>query len=69
MVTSGPGLLVYGFVDVRFDILVYSYFEKGCRKKGHATIPKGIVGSFEFTVLQSNLKEWHDRSWAYVCEC
>ena len=33
VVTSGPGVLVYGFVDVRFDILVYSYFEKGCRKK------------------------------------
>ena len=23
----------------------------------HATIPKGIVGGFEFTVLQKNLKE------------
>ena len=24
----------------------------------HATIPKGIVGGFEGTVLQRNLKEW-----------
>ena len=36
---------------------VYSYFEKGCRKKVHATIPKGIVGDFEFTVFQRSLKE------------
>ena len=26
----------------------------------HATIPKGIVGGFEFNVLQRNLKEWHE---------
>ena len=29
----------------------------------HTTIPKGIVGSFEFIVLQSYLKECHERSW------
>ena len=28
--------------------------------KVHATIPKGIVGGFEFTVFQRNLKEWQD---------
>ena len=53
-------------------VLTYWYTaisRKVVGKKGQATIPKGIVGSFEFTVLQSNLKEWHDRSWAYVCEC
>jgi len=27
----------------------------------HATILKGIAGSVEFTVLQRNLKEWHER--------
>ena len=32
----------------------------------HATILKGIKGGFEFTVLQRNLKEWHERSWT-VC--
>ena len=37
--------------------------------KVHATIPKGIVGGFEFTVLQRNLKEWHWRPRTYVCEC
>ena len=38
-------------------------------EKVHATIPKGIVGGFEFFVLQRNLKEWHERPWTYVCEC
>ena len=40
-------------------VLTYWYTaisRKVVGKKGHATIPKGIVGSFEFTVLQSNLK-------------
>ena len=36
-------------------------------EKVHVTIPKGIVGGF--TVVQRNLKEWHERPWAYVCEC
>ena len=39
------------------------------RKKVHATMPKGIVGGFEFTVLQRNLREWHERPWTCVCEC
>ena len=29
---------------------------------------KGIVGGFEFTVVQRNLKEGYDRPWIYVCE-
>ena len=29
-------------------------------EKVHAPISKRIVGGFEFTVLQRNLKEWHD---------
>ena len=36
-------------------------FRERLSKKGHAIIPKGIVGGFEFTVLQRNLKEWHER--------
>ena len=44
---------------------VYSYFEKGCREKVHARIPKGIVGGFEFAVPR-NFKEWHERPWT-VC--
>ena len=35
----------------------------------HVTIPKGIVGGFEFTFVQRNLKEWHLKPWTYVCEC
>ena len=30
-------------------------------EKVHAIIPKGIVGGFEFTPLQRNLKEWHKK--------
>ena len=32
-------------------------FQERLSEKVHATIPKGIVGGFEFTVLQRNLKE------------
>ena len=28
----------------------------------HATILKGIMGGFEFFVLQRNLKEWHEKA-------
>ena len=38
-------------------------------EKAYATNPKGIVDGFEFSVLQRNLKEWHERPWTYVCEC
>ena len=41
-----------------FDIQL---FREMLSEKVHATIPKGIVGGFEFTVLQRNLKEWHER--------
>ena len=48
---------------------IYSYFEKGCRKKVHATILKGIVSDFKCTVFQRNLKESYGRPLIYVCEC
>ena len=44
-------------------------FSRKVVEKVRSTIPKGIVGGFEFTALQRNLKEWHERSWKYVCEC
>ena len=50
------------------DISNIQLFRKRLSEKVHATIPKGIVGGFEFTVLQRNLKEWHERPWKYVCE-
>ena len=34
---------------------LYTAISRKVVGKGHATIPKGIVGSFELTVLQSNL--------------
>ena len=71
--TKGDWFYSRGQNDVRgflpYNHPVYSHFEKGCGKKVHATIPKGIVGGFEFTLLQRNLKEWHERPWTYVCEC
>ena len=42
-------------------------FRERLSEKVHATIPKGIVGGFQFTFLQRNLKEWHLRPWTYVC--
>ena len=33
-------------------------FRERLSEKVHATIPTGIVGGFECTVLQINLKEW-----------
>ena len=44
-------------------------FRERLSEKVHATNPKGIVGGFELTVFQRNLKEWQDRPWTYVCEC
>ena len=44
-------------------------FRERLSEEVHATIPKGVVGGFEFTVLQINLKEWQERPWTYVCEC
>ena len=35
----------------------------------HATIPRGVVGGFEFIVLQRNLQQCHERPWTLVCEC
>ena len=41
----------------RGPTVVYSYFEKGCRKKVPAIIQKGVVGGFQFTDdFQRNLK-------------
>ena len=34
-------------------IHVYSYFEKGCRKNVHATIPKGNMGYDQNTVPET----------------
>ena len=40
-----------------FYFLSIQLFRERLSEKVHATIPKGIVGGFEFSVLQRNLKE------------
>ena len=52
------------YVSVRLQL-----FRERLSEKVHATIPKGIVGGFEFTVFQRSLKEWHERRRKYVCGC
>ena len=47
-------------------VKIYTAVSRKVVGKVHATIPKGIVGGFEFTVLQRNLKKWHERPWTYV---
>ena len=52
--------------------LVYSAVSrKVVGKKAHATIPKGIVGSFikVYSSFQGNLRKWQETPWTYVCEC
>ena len=44
-------------------------FRERLSEKVHSTIPKGIVGGFECSALQINLKKWHGRPRTYVCEC
>ena len=41
---------------------------KRLSEKVHATIPKGIVGGFQFSVFKTNFKEWQERPRTYVCE-
>ena len=49
MASSGPEKLQF----------LIQLFREKLSEKVHATIPKGIMGGFEFTVLRRNLKEWH----------
>ena len=52
-------------------VLVHIHVPISRKVVGKSASPstKGIVGGFEFIVLQRNLKEWHERPWIYVCEC
>ena len=38
-------------------LVIIQLFRERLSEKVHATIPKGIVGGFEFSVFQRNLKE------------
>ena len=42
------------------DCIHIQLFRERLSEKVHATILKGIVGGFEFTVVQRNLKEWYE---------
>ena len=44
-------------------------FRERLSEKLHAAVPIGIVGGFDFIVLERNLKEWYERPWTCVCEC
>ena len=41
-------------------------FPERLSEKVHTTIL--IVGGFEFTVLQRNLKEWDKGQWTFACD-
>ena len=43
--------------------LCIQLFRERLSENVHPTILKGIVGGFEFAVLQRNLNEWHERPW------
>ena len=51
------------YLGVHCSALCIQLFRERLSEEDHATTPKGIVGGFEFTVLQRNLKELHDRPW------
>ena len=70
----GCWVLSASFFGLRFRVLRFrNYrirpFRERLSDKVHATTPKGIVGGFEFTVFQRNLKECYWRPRTYVCEC
>ena len=46
--------------------LYIQLFRERLSEKVHATIPKGIVGGFEYTIRRRNLKEWHEKPWTCV---
>ena len=52
-----------------FHLLNLQLFRERLSEKVHSTIAKGIVGGFECSALQINLKKWHGRPRTYVCEC
>ena len=63
------------FVQKR-PIKVYSYFEKGCRKNLHATIPKDNMGYDQYTVPDTVAVEptffaflWHSQTYILGPSC
>ena len=48
MLSENMKIYIFQISAVRMG--VYSYFEKGCRKNVHGTIPKGNMGYDQYTV-------------------
>ena len=60
--STGFGLgLIQAAVYLRSERVRIQLFRERLSEKVHGTIAKGIVRGFEFTVLQRNLKERHER--------
>ena len=68
-VTSNMALLIVIIVKYKGQALYIQLFRKRLSEKVHANLPKGIVGGFQCSVLQRNLKKWHGRPRTCVCEC
>ena len=74
MIDSRISMKLWVAIDVSEQVInsknqnntIYSYFEKGCRKK---CTRQSCVGDFKCTVFQRNLKESYGRPLIYVCEC
>ena len=66
---SGKGTVFFSLFLFCLFVCFYQLFRERLSEKVHATIPKSIVGGFEFLVVPKNLKEWQERPWAYICEC
>ena len=47
---SPPSLVSFKYVRTSSHLDVYSYFEKGCRKTVHTTIPRGNMGYDQYAV-------------------
>ena len=58
---------VTGYLGTEYRCI--QLFRERLSEKVHATTPKGIVGGLEFTILQRNFKELHERPWTFTCEC
>ena len=48
-------------IPTTLSLFYIQLFRERLSEKVHATNPKGIVGGFELTVFQRNLKEWQER--------
>ena len=67
MIAERFGYLVAKFGVFKPFVYLHTAILRKVVGKVHATISKGIVGVFEFTVLQRNLRERHEKPWTYVC--